>query len=306
MGKPQITFTKFNAPGIAKSFGVEDGLLVKKPAPNFSAGTFETRSVSSIDELEGFVKILRPGDFLTAGVHKTLTRGQCGPGPADIHRKKEDFPFADGQPGLLIIDSDNINKLGLPDLNSLATAVEKLVMDADYVMSTSASSGVTYNGVVGPTKGVHTFLFVEDAASIPTVLETLHKRSVILGYAWPLITKDGKILIRSLVDTAMKTSNQPCFEGGAILGAGITQKREIVGTPAGDEVSFLTIAPLTPDEEHAYCATAKKLSAAVAAQAAQVRAAWRSARHEKMVAKGCSPKNADQILDAATSGNYPV
>ena len=306
MGKPQITFTKFNAPGIAKSFGVEDGVLVKKPAPNFSAGTFETRSVSSIDELEGFVKILRPGDFLTAGVHKTLTRGQCGPGPADIHRKKEDFPFADGQPGLLIIDSDNINKLGLPDLNSLATAVEKLVMDADYVMSTSASSGVTYNGVVGPTKGVHTFLFVEDAASIPTVLETLHKRSVILGYAWPLITKDGKILIRSLVDTAMKTSNQPCFEGGAILGAGITQKREIVGTPAGDEVSFLTIAPLTPDEEHAYCATAKKLSAAVAAQAAQVRAAWRSARHEKMVAKGCSPKNADQILDAATSGNYPV
>ena len=306
MGKAQIAFTKFNAPGVAKSYEVEDGVLVKKPAPNFSAGTFETRCVATIDDLKDFLRELRPGDFLTTGIHKTLTQGRCGPGPADIHRKKEDFPFADGRPGLLIIDSDNLDKLGIFGISGLATTLEKLVGDADYVMSTSASSGVTYNGVVGPTKGVHTFLFVEDAASVPTTLETLHKRSVILGYAWALITKDGKILIRSLVDTAMKTSNQPCFEGGAILGAGITQKREVSGTLAGDEVSFLRISPLTPDEEDAYCATAKKLSAAVADQAAQVRAAWWSERYDNMVAKECLPENANQILDAALSGNRPV
>lgn len=301
-----VRFTKFQAPGMAKSFAEVDGGLVKIPAANFTVGTFETISVKTIDELKSFIENLRPGDFLTAGIHQTLTSGNCGPGGSDIHRTKETFPFSSKQRGLLIIDSDNIHKKGLADISSLATVVEKLVGDADYVMSTSASSGVTYNGVVGPIKGVNTFLFVEDAALIPATLEALHKRSVILGFAWPLITKDGKILIRSLVDIAMRTSNQPCFEGGAILGPGITQKREVVGTPAGNEVSFCKVAPLTPDEEDAYSIAVKKLSATVATQAEQVRAAWRSERHEKMVAKGCTPKNADLILDAATSGNYPV
>ena len=301
-----IRFTKFQAPGMAKSFAQVDGGLTKIPAANFSVGTFETISVKTVDELKAFIENLRPGDFLTAGIHQTLTSGNCGPGGSDIHRTKETFPFSSEQPGLLIIDSDNINKLGLADVSSYASALEKLVVDAGYVLSPSASSGITYNGVVGPTNGVHTFLFVEDAASIPTTLETLHKRSVILGYAWPLVTADGKILIRSLVDTAMKTSNQPCFEGGAILGAGITQKREVVGTPAGDDVSFCKVAPVTPDEADAYSIAVKKLSATVATQAEQVRVAWRSERLSKMVAKGCSHENATQTLDAALSGNHPV
>ena len=71
-------------------------------------------------------------------------------------------------------------------------------------------------------------------------------------------------------------------------------------------MSFCKVTPLTQDEEDAYSIALKKLSATVAGQAEQVRAAWRSERHEKMVAKGCSPQNADRILDAATSGNYPV
>lgn len=291
---------------MAKSFKEVDGGVVKIPAANFTAGTFETISVKTVDELKAFTENLRPGDFLTAGVHRTVVNGECGLGPTDIHRKKETFPFADRQPGLLIIDSDNLDKLGLVDVGSYTKALEKLVAGADFVLSPSASSGITYNGVEGPLKGIHAFLFVEDAASIPATLEALHKRSVILGYAWPLITKDGKILIRSLVDIAMRTPNQPCYEGGAILGPGITQKREVIGTSAGNEISFCKVIPLTPSEEDAYSIAVKELSATVATQAEQVRSTWRSERHEKMVAKGCSPQNADRILDAATSGNYPV
>ena len=301
-----IRFTKFQAPGMAKSFAEVEGGLTKIPAANFSVGTFETISVSTVAELKAFIEKLRPGDFLTAGIHQTLTSGNCGPGDSDIHRTKEMFPFAAGSPGLLIIDSDSLDKLGLSDMNSYATALEKLVGAADWVLSPSASSGITYKGETGPTRGIHAFLFIEDAASIPTTLETLHKRAVLLGYAWPLVTKDGKILIRSLVDTAMKTSNQPCFEGGAILGVGITQTREVVATPAGDEVAYVKVVPLTPNEEAAYLSSAQKISASVAVAAEQVRTAWRLERHTKMVAKGCSPENAKQILDAASSGNRPV
>lgn len=306
MNKAEIAFTRFNSPGVAKTYEIEEGQLVKKAAANFITGTFETVTVGSIGEFKDYLEERRPGDFLTSGVNKKVKHGQCGLGAFDIHRTKEEFPFTDGKPGLVIIDSDNINKLGLPDISSYANALEQLLGDADYALSPSASSGITYKGVVGATKGIHAFVFIQDAGLIPIALEALHKRSVILGYAWPLVTKDGKIMIRSLVDTAMQTSNQPCYEGGAILGTGITQEREVLCTRAGGEVSFLQVSPLTLDEEYMFSAEVKKLSATVAIEADTVRTEWMSGRLSKMVVKGCSPENAKLILDAAMSGDKPI
>ena len=245
MNSPAVRFTKFHGEGVAKSYAIVDGALQKISAPNFSVGTFETITVTGVKQLREFIEALQPGDFLTAGVHATLPSGICGPGDSDIHRKKESFPFASGESGLLIIDGDNLDRMGLADISKFASALEKLVGDADYVLSPSTSSGITHEGVTGPMKGIHAFLFIEDAASIPATLETLHMRSVLLGYAWPLISESGTILIRSIVDTAMKSPNQPCFEGGAILGTGITQTRMIKATKGhsrpsgrGDESSW--------------------------------------------------------------------
>ena len=301
-----ISFTRFHARGVAKSYELQGGKAVKKPAENFKTGTYETVRVSSIGELWGFVRELGPGDFLTAGVHQTQASGHCGLGAGDIRRTKEEFPFQSVEPGLCIIDSDNLDELNLSDIDSFATALEKLIGEADYVLSPSASSGITVNGIVGPIKGMHTFVFVEDTTSIPDALSILHKRSILLGYAWPFITKNGAILIRSLVDLAMKTPNQPCFEGGAILCDGITQERSILSSKPGDVPKFLTITPLTKDEERLVETKSRKLSEAVVAEAACKRAAWRAEREAKMIANGCAPEEAKRIIDEALSGDRPV
>ena len=307
MNKAHIKFTKFNAPGVAKSYELGDGCLVRKPAKNFSVGTFETVSVDSIGSLLAFLKKLCPGDFLTAGVHQSLPSGRCGLGSNDIHRTKENFPFISGQPGLLIIDGDNLDKLGLSDINSFANALEAVVgSTAEYVLSPSASSGISYDAIVGLPKGIHAMLFVVDAAAIPATLNALHKRAVLLGYAWPMITKDGKILIRSLVDTAMKTSNQPCYEGGAICGDGITQTRDVLSSESGLELAYVKAQPLSPSEEEEFLHTVQRLTNSVADEASQVRARWRSSRLEGMVSSGCSAENANKILDAALLGTYPI
>jgi hypothetical protein len=101
MANLTVRFTKFHGEGVAKSYSVIDGAVQKIPASSFSTGTFETIEVHDVVELRTFIDTLVPGDFLTAGVHKTCTGGLCGPGKADIHRKKETFPFALGEPGLL-------------------------------------------------------------------------------------------------------------------------------------------------------------------------------------------------------------
>ena len=208
--------------------------------------------------------------------------------------------------GLLIIDGDNLEELKLHDIDSFAEALKHLIGDADYALSPSASSGITVNSIEGPVRGIHAFVFVHDASQIPEALETLHKRSVLLGYGYPLVTKAGVTLIRSLVDTAMKTSNQPCFEGGAILAEGLTQDRKISYRQHCDEPRYLNVVPLSLEEDAEFEFKTKELTGSVAEEASAIRAAWCEARGKTMVEKGCEPQKVKAILDSALSGERPV
>jgi hypothetical protein len=306
MNSPAVRFTKFHGTGVAKSYAIVDDTLQKISAPNFSVGTFETITVTGVKQLREFIEALQPGDFLTAGIHETLSSGVCGPGDSDIHRKIETFPFASGEPGLLIIDGDNLHKMGLLGVKDFASALGELVGDADFVLSPSASSGITYKGVIGQVKGIHAFLFIEDAATIPATLEALHKRSVLCSYAWPLISESGTILIRSIVDTAMKSPNQPCFEGGAVLGDGITQDRWVEATKPVELMMFVKVEPITAEEEAAYELAVQTLSSSVSKKAEQKRAEWRQKRGKALAQKGCPPEKIRQILDSALSRERPV
>ena len=301
-----IHFTHFHAPNVAKRYEIVNGHAVKKPAATFKSGPFKTVSVTSMDEFVEFLETLTPGDFITAGVNQTRPSGMCGLGEGDVHRTKEDFPFASGKPGLIIIDGDNLEELKLHDTNSFAKALEELIGNADYALSPSASSGITVNSIVGPFKGVHAFVFVDDASQIPETLEILHKRAVILGYGYPLITKAGVTLIRSLVDTAMKTPNQPCFEGGAILAEGLTQERKILCSELGETPNFLDIEPLSLEEDAEFEIKTKELTGSVSEEADAVRASWLEEHGKKLAAKGLEPGTIKNILDAALSSEQPI
>ena len=301
-----IHFTHFHTPNVAKRYEIVNGHAVKKPAATFKSGPFKTVSVTSMDEFVEFLETLTPGDFITAGVNQTRPSGMCGLGEGDVHRTKEDFPFASGKPGLLIIDGDNLEELKLHDTNSFAKALEELIGNADYALSPSASSGITVNSIVGPFKGVHAFVFVDDASQIPETLEILHKRAVILGYGYPLITKAGVTLIRSLVDTAMKTPNQPCFEGGAILAEGLTQERKILCSELGETPNFLDIEPLSLEEDAEFEIKTKELTGSVSEKADAVRASWLEEHGKKLAAKGLEPGTIKNILDAALSSEQPI
>lgn len=130
-----IHFTHFHAPNVAKRYEIVNGLAVKKPAATFKSGPFKTVSVTSMDEFAEFLETLTPGDFITAGVNQTHPSGMCGLGEGDVHRTKENFQFASGKPGLLIIDGDNLEELKLHGIDSFAGAVEELIGNADYALS---------------------------------------------------------------------------------------------------------------------------------------------------------------------------
>ena len=301
-----IHFTHFHAPNVAKRYELVNEHAVKKPAATFKSGPYKKTSVTSMGEFAVFLKTLQPGDFITAGVNQNQPSGMCGLGEKDVHRTKETFPFATGKSGLGIFDGDNLEELKLNNIDSFAIALERLIGNADYALSPSASSFISKPGECGKLRGMHAFVFVDDASRIPETLEILHNRAIILGYGYPFITRAGTVRIRSLVDLAMKTSNQPCYEGGAILAEGLTQDRKISYRQHCDEPRYLNVVPLSLEEDAEFEIKTKELTDSVAEAAAAIRASWLEEHGKKLAAKGFEPGTIKNILDAALSVEQPI
>lgn len=298
----QATFTLFTGSKntVAKGYDVVDGTLTKIKADNFYDGTFETVGVGTEGLLDR-IKSIKQGQFITAGVHQTLDAGNC---PADACRTIKDFPLPSGI-GLLIIDGDSLPDFGITSTEDCVKKLRSLdsaMKTALIVTSPSASSGIKFNGVDSGLRGLHSFMIVDDAEAIPSILETLHKRSVLAGYARSQITANGKVLIKSIVDLAMKSSNQPCYEGGArLLNNTISQKRKILKHGSGVLVAA-GFTPLTAIEEAEFKKVCAKLKSTVQAEADVIRATWRSKQMVGLVAKGLSPEKAKLLLDKAFDG----
>ncbi len=299
--KPNVEFTAIFSPKVAKRYEIEDDKLIKKPADTLKTGPFETVSVCSMAALQEYLQSLSPGSVLLAGVNKELKDGNIGFGKNDLRRSKVSFPHSIFVPGIAVADGDALLSLGIKTREEFVEATTKLVGDVQFVVSPSASSGVHLTGQQPEFKGAHVFFFVESPADTERIMTILHKRSIALGYGRAFITARGSILERSLVDLAMKTSCQPCFEGGAIVPDGVLQSREItLHNPDG--ALYLEVPELSVDEEAQYRENWATLLEDAKPEAKRKKAAWIARNVEKMVSRGVDRKKAEeQITKLASS-----
>lgn len=220
--KSKIYFTLMEGKNIGKSYHIGDNnTLIKSTQGKFWEGTFRTFK-GDHKELNDFIKLKwNPNMFIVQGlIHDGLEEGIM---PNDAQRTKEHFPFQD-YPGLLIIDSDSVNDFGIKTMEELRDAlisIEPALEDVPMYMSPSASSNIYLDGRLdNGLRGVHTFIPVKSTIDNKRIIETLHKKSILSDYVNVGISKAGTPLIRSLVDTAMKSPNQPCFSSRAKLNDG--------------------------------------------------------------------------------------
>jgi len=302
------TFTYIYSPKVAKSYEIEAGKLIKKPADTLKTGSFETVSVCSMAALKEYLQSLRPGSVLLAGVNKELKDGSIGFGKNDLRRNKASFPHASFVPGIAVVDGDDLLSLGIKSREEFVEKIKRLAGNVQFALSPSASSGVHLPGEQPEFKGAHVFFFIKTPADTERILTVLHKRSIALGYGRALITARGSILERSLVDLAMKTSSQPCFEGGAIVPEGVLQSRDITLHNPGGAV-YLEVPELSTDEEAQYRENWATLLNAAIPEAMRKKAAWITKNVDKMVLRGVDRKKAqEQITKLASSerSNLPA
>ncbi len=294
------TFTAICSPKVAKSYEIEAGQLVKKAADTLKTGSFKTVSVNTMVELRDYLASLSPGSVLLAGVNKERKDGNIGFGKNDLRRNKVNFPHSTTLPGIAVGDGDDLLSLGIKTREEFVETTTKLVGDVQFAVSPSASSGVHLPGQQPEFKGAHVFFFIESPADTERILTILHKRSIALGYGRALITARGSILERSLVDLAMKTSCQPCFEGGAIVPDGVLQSREItLHNPDG--ARYLEVPELSAEEEAQYRENWARLLKDATPEANRKREAWVAKNVEKMVSRGVDREKAEEQISKLAS-----
>lgn len=301
-----IKFTHCHSKGVAKRYELVEGKLIKTAADPFRTGPYKTISVDSMRSFAKFLTSCTPGDVLLAGINRSQQTGTIGFETGHVRRQKHIFPFAENESGVLVVDSDNLTNLGISSRNEFENAIDKLFGDFDHCISPSASSGISTDTECGLFKGVHTFLFVKRAQKIPDMLEILHKRSVLLGYVYPTITASGLVLTRSLVDLAMKTPNQPCFEGGAIRGEGVSQSRKIEYTQAKGKPTFLKLKPLSEKEEAKYLQRIREQEDSVALEAREIREAWVEKQGKKILKGERNSANTKANLSKLLASERPT
>ncbi|SFM36469.1 hypothetical protein [Nitrosomonas communis] len=284
----------------AKSYDFVNGKLVKETNGNFWNGSFETININ-YTELPDFINSMVSWEFLIQGVHHSLTEGNC---PEDATRLKETFPFADS-PGLLCIDSDSVHKQGIQSLEELNNALGKIdpsLNNIYKVMSTSASSNISVDGKeFNGLRGVHTFIPIDTTKNNKAILEILHARSIIAGFGYAKVTISGNIIICSLVDKALCTSNQPIYEGGAIINNDSIKQDRQVETFDGDMLSAASILPLTQEEIEIFQKKSEALRASVAEEAQKVREQFQKVHSARLIEKNyqLTTTNAAHIIDRA-------
>lgn len=280
------TFTIFDAAS-AKHVGLVEGARKTKPADTFFEAPYRTARVANIDELHATISALKPGAVVVAGANAR---------PEGVARRQNAaFPFADG-PGLLIIDADKLADGA--SIDSVRASIG--LADVECVASPSASSGLS-GGTEPPSglRGLHLFYLIQNGVDVPETLHRLHARSINAGHGWSRLHRTGKVSARSPVDLALKTSNQACYEGGAICHDGVTQTRTV---EVRHGRAFTMPPELTEVELATFNAKVAELEAVEVAEAQNV-ADVRSAYLDRMAAtRNLTPGQAAAALSAAIPG----
>ena len=275
-----------------------------------AAGTSATAhivQIRSIEELAHEFRHASSADIFVGGVPHAdglpVATKQSKRNAGEIARSKDDLPFPNG-PSVMFLDNDCPADTGDDQFHVYAQAVPALA-SASYVYAPSSSAWV-YEASSGKelkgAGGKHYAIPVVDASDIPRALTALHQRLVLAGFGTPSVTKSGIVLIKSPVDLAMRTPNQPLFQR-VVLDEGLVQrKEEHIGHHQGGVFLFDSrlISDLTAAEQARLAELTGELYKRVEEESQQTRQQWIEQRVDAVASRNnMSRAAAAECLQAA-------
>jgi hypothetical protein len=293
-------FTSERPNRITKKFRLDsEGHLVKEPNPGkLCAGTVKTVSCNDLRELSDILNSLTVNKAVSWGIcsvehARVFAKDKyCRLEKLDIQgivaRTKEQFPWPSGV-GILMLDYDPPKDEApfTPDeFKNILFDLFPALANAPILIRPSASSYIYNNSteLKGPG-GMRALVLVKDASDIPRAGITLFKQLWLNAYGHIEISKNGSLLVRSLIDSSVWQSNRLDFCAGACCEPPLKQvfphEATLILNPDKEPLDSLSAIPsLSEQEEQEYKQVVNDAKAAKKPEAIKIREHWLEERGE--------------------------
>lgn len=241
----------------------EHGKLVKQSAAELTRGTFEKKTIPSIEAFANELLRLGSNNALVFGMFegqpsgRIVTKDAKPKNPGSFARCKEDVGWS-MEPGIMFIDYDPEKGSKPMPKDDLVAAIREacpFLNNVRMIWRPSASSLIRNTKTGDEVRGVegqHIYFAVSRAADIPRIGKIISERLWLAGYGRYDTSASGSALERTIVDGAVWQPERLDFEGGAIC---VTPLKQDTLTPViipgdCDMLRSDAVSPLTPVEQH--------------------------------------------------------
>lgn len=231
---------------------------VCETSAHISSGIAETITINSAAEFAEILKNANTNNAICGGITdfdkvNIVSQNSFHNQANTITRTKEYFHFSENKPGILILDYDppkNSKALTKDEFISAIAAIIPDFKNHAYIWTTSSSSLIYNNNIeIKGITGQRLYLFVENADDIPRAGKNLHDRLWLKNHGYFYVSKSGKAIDRSIIDTSIWQSNHLDFVGGARCILPLTQKPRYFEVNEGKLLdTHLLLSDLTEEE----------------------------------------------------------
>jgi len=218
----------------AKTFSLKpDRSLDKRSAAQIFEGAAWRVEVASLEEFIEFRAGLASNQALCYGVPEApsarlVMQRDLAKSPGAIARDHDHFTFAEGQPGVLMLDHDPRAReaRSAEELDAILIAAVPAIAGVKRVWVPSSSAFIfTDDGreMIG-RGGWRCYLIIDDAVRIPEIGALIYQALWKAGYGYAFVTKSGSILDRSIVDASVWQGERLDFAADPILGPGLERR----------------------------------------------------------------------------------
>ncbi len=228
--------TNRNGPA-AKTFELVDGKLIKKSAAQIYEGEARRVEAAGLLGLLELIKGLRSNEALTYGIPEAerarlvSQKAKALNGSGAVCRDRAHFRFAEGRPGVVMLDHDPDPRPGHPpksaeELDACLCEVMPELANVMRVWRPSSSAFIcTAEGeeLIG-MGGWRCYFLVDDASRIPALGMRLYQALWAAGHGYIQPSKSGASLDRSIIDASVWQPERLDFAAAPVLGAGLERR----------------------------------------------------------------------------------
>jgi hypothetical protein len=300
----------------------DDGnIIADGSACRMSNGWAERTAIADLHALAEVIEDLKPSQAIALGTLRPdlpdeipiVSKEKLNGGDA-IPRTQENIIYRENQPALVLLDFDRKAmptevRERLREFWETLVAIVPGLREAAHLVRQSTSAGL-YHADTGEriegSGGMHGYVMVQDGGDVERFLQDFHDRAWLKGYGWLMISKDGRLLERSIIDRSVGSSERLVFEAAPTLVKPLAQDQE-QRRPIVYEGEVLdthvACPPLTPDERRAVDKIKLETKARLQSEADRVKAIYVEERAPALAERtGKSIEEARQIIESQCGG----